>query len=134
MHATAPSNATAPSHIAVVSLPGQGEAPLLELPLPEVDAERLGVHCDDEVCHAGPASRAQPEELWRALEAPLLSGARLFRRRPAGSCASRHHRPPCCADPVSIKLPGGLQNPDLPEQNHAPFEVCQPKSNSALCL
>jgi hypothetical protein len=52
----------------------QGEAPLLELPLPEVDAQRLAVHCDDEVCHAGPAARAQPEELWRALEAPLLAG------------------------------------------------------------
>lgn len=52
----------------------QGRAPVLELPLPEVDCGRLAVHADAQVCHAGAESRAQPEELWHGLEAPLLSG------------------------------------------------------------
>ena len=53
----------------------QGRAPVLALPLPEVDCARLAVHADSQVCHAGAESRAQPEELWHGLEAPLLSGA-----------------------------------------------------------
>ncbi|KAK9916791.1 hypothetical protein WJX75_007099 [Coccomyxa subellipsoidea] len=52
----------------------KGSAPLLELPLPEVDAEHVTVQCDNEICHGNPESRTQQEELWRSLEGPLLSG------------------------------------------------------------
>ena len=54
----------------------QGHPPLLDLPLPEVDAARVVVLCDDQVCHAGAAARALPDEAWRRLEAPLLPGER----------------------------------------------------------
>ncbi len=47
---------------------------MLELPLPEVDAEHVTVQADNEICHGNPESRTQPEELWRSLEGPLLSG------------------------------------------------------------
>ena len=47
---------------------------MLELPLPEIDASRVRVHSDDQVCHAGAESRALPEEDWRLLEAPLMAG------------------------------------------------------------
>lgn len=52
----------------------QGQVPVLDLPLPELDAEHVIVQCDDEVCHANAASRAQPEDVWRPLEGALLSG------------------------------------------------------------
>lgn len=52
----------------------QGAVPVLELPLPVVDADHVTVQCDNEVCHGNPESRAQPEELWRSMEGPLLSG------------------------------------------------------------
>ena len=54
----------------------QGSAPVLELPLPGIDASRVRVHSDDQVCHAGAESRALPEEDWRLLEAPLMAGTR----------------------------------------------------------
>ena len=47
---------------------------MLELPLPGIDASRVRVHSDDQVCHAGAESRALPEEDWRLLEAPLMAG------------------------------------------------------------
>lgn len=50
---------------------------MLELPLPEVDAEHVTVQCDNEICHGNPESRTQQEELWRSLEGPLLSGEAL---------------------------------------------------------
>lgn len=49
---------------------------MLDLPLPEVDAAHVAVLCDDQVCHAGAAARALPDEAWRRLEAPLLPGER----------------------------------------------------------
>ncbi len=52
----------------------QGEPPVLDLPLPEVDAANVVVACNDQVCHAGAAARALPDEAWRRLEAPLLPG------------------------------------------------------------
>ena len=52
----------------------QGRVPVLELPLPELDASRVRVHSNDQVCHAGAESRALPEEDWRLLEAPLMAG------------------------------------------------------------
>ncbi|KAK9825400.1 hypothetical protein WJX81_000447 [Elliptochloris bilobata] len=52
----------------------QGESPVLDLPLPEVDAANVTVVCDDQVCHADGAARALPDEAWRRLEAPLLPG------------------------------------------------------------
>ncbi|BDA40386.1 probable trafficking protein particle complex subunit 8 [Coccomyxa sp. Obi] len=52
----------------------KGAVPVLELPLPVVDADHVTVQCDNEICHGNPESRAQPEELWRSLEGPLLSG------------------------------------------------------------
>ena len=64
------------SHAVLRALPLglQGSAPVLELPLPGIDASRVRVHSDDQVCHAGAESRALPEEDWRLLEAPLLAG------------------------------------------------------------
>ena len=53
----------------------QGEPPELDLPLPEVDAARVAVTCNDQVCYADAAARALPDEAWRRLEAPLLPGA-----------------------------------------------------------
>jgi hypothetical protein len=55
----------------------QGSAPVLDLQLPDVDAEHVIVQCDDQICHANATSRAQPEDLWRSLEGPLLSGGLL---------------------------------------------------------
>ena len=52
----------------------QGEPPVLDLPLPEVDAANAVVACDDQVCHADAAARTLPDEAWRRLEAPLLPG------------------------------------------------------------
>ena len=52
----------------------QGEPPVLDLPLPEVDAANVVVVCDDQVCNAGAGARALPDEAWRRLEAPLLPG------------------------------------------------------------
>lgn len=52
----------------------QGEPPVLDLPLPEVDAARVAVACDSQVCHADAAARGMPDNAWRRLEAPLLPG------------------------------------------------------------
>ena len=52
----------------------QGEAPVLELLLPGLDAGKISIHSDDQICHANAESRALPEEDWRLLEAPLLAG------------------------------------------------------------
>lgn len=56
----------------------QGALPVLELPLPVVDADHVTVQCDNEICHGNSESRAQPDELWRSLEGPLLSGEHSF--------------------------------------------------------
>ncbi len=52
----------------------QGAVPVLDLPLPVVDADHVTVQCDNEICHGNPESRAQSEELWRSMEGPMLSG------------------------------------------------------------
>ena len=48
---------------------------MLELVLPGLDAGKIRIHSDDQVCHASAEARALPEEDWRLLEAPLLAGA-----------------------------------------------------------
>ena len=47
---------------------------MLELVLPELDAGKIRIHSDDQICHANAEARALPEEDWRLLEAPLLAG------------------------------------------------------------
>ncbi len=54
---------------------------MLELVLPELDAGKIRIHSDDQVCHANAEARALPEEDWRLLEAPLLAGMALSSHR-----------------------------------------------------
>ena len=49
----------------------QGFAPVLELPLPEVDVERVGVQADGQACYAGVEARQVAPEAWRSLDAAL---------------------------------------------------------------
>ena len=65
----------------------QGAVPVLDLPLPVVDADHVTVQCDNEICHGNPESRAQPEELWRSMEGPMLSGEQLTTLSYVPSCA-----------------------------------------------
>ena len=55
----------------------QGKAPVLDLVLPGLDAGKVRIHSDDQICHANAEARALPEEDWRLLEAPLLAGEAL---------------------------------------------------------
>lgn len=49
----------------------QGFPPVLELPLPAVNCERVGLHHDGQTCYSGVEARQVPPEAWRALDAAL---------------------------------------------------------------
>lgn len=49
----------------------QGYSPVLELPLPEVELERVGLQYDGQTCYANVEARQVPVETWRPLEAAV---------------------------------------------------------------
>eukprot|EP00887_Chlorella_sp_A99_P001561 scaffold8.g1561.t1 len=49
----------------------RGHSPVLELPLPEVGLERVGLQYDGQTCYAGVEARQVPSEAWRPLEAAV---------------------------------------------------------------
>lgn len=44
---------------------------MLELPLPQVGVERVGVQADGQACYAGVEARQVAPQTWRALDAGL---------------------------------------------------------------
>lgn len=52
----------------------QGQALVLELPLPVVDLAHAHAVFDDQFSHANAAALSFPESHWRQLEGPFLAG------------------------------------------------------------
>lgn len=53
----------------------QSPLPPLELPVPIVDVAHVRVRHEGQVCHADAHAPSQPEQLWKALEQPMVPGA-----------------------------------------------------------